>query len=498
MNSMQFIHLFKMIVCGCLIAVLLLSTPGCKKMGEPVNEETLSHSNGGRNMQDVDIRLIADNMISPIGVVALPGNGQRGKGDHSDNDKRKQGDDRRLFVIDQAGKIWIIDKHGKKLTTPFLDITAKMVPLSPFYDERGLLGFAFHPDYKKNGRFFVYYTAPPRAGGPAPGILWNNLSKIVEFKVSAWNPNIADAGSEKVIMEIDDPQSNHNGGTIAFGPDRYLYIAIGDGGGANDVGPGHVEDWYTVNQGGNGQDVVANLFGNILRIDVNKGTPYRIPHDNPFVGKTGRDEIYAYGFRNPFRFSFDMEGSHQLFAGDAGQLLYEEVSIVKKGGNYGWNVKEGTHCFSTANPLVELASCPMTDPFGNRLIDPVIELNNSQNPKGGKATTIIGGNVYRGNKIRQFEGKYIFGTFSQSFAPNGELFIAHPRSSGLWSFQEIALKSSPNDLGYFLKGFGQDQEGEIYLTVSSNLGPSGIAGKVFKLVPVKQNKHYEDDEEDED
>jgi glucose/arabinose dehydrogenase len=449
-------------------------------------------------MKEVDIKLIADNFVSPIGLVALPD--KSGKFDDRDEDHDRRGghdnkkEDERLFVIDQVGRIWIIDEHGNKLPVPFLDITSKIVPLSPGYDERGLLGLAFHPDFKKNGRFFVYYTAPPRAGGPEPGALWNNLSRISEFRVSALNPNLADMTFERPILELNDPQSNHNGGTIAFGDDGYLYIAIGDGGGANDVGPGHVEDWYTVNRGGNGQDVEANLFGNFLRLDVNHGRPYGIPHDNPFVGRRGLDEIYAYGFRNPFRFSFDMGGSHQLIAGDAGQLLYEEIDLVKKGGNYGWNVKEGRHCFNTDSPLVERGSCPMVDPFGNVLRNPVIELNNWQNPKGGKATTVIGGNVYRGHSIPQFEGKYIFGTFSQSIAtPDGELFIANRTGENNWPFQEISLRSSPNDVGYYLKGFGQDQDGEIYLTVSKRLGPAGLEGKVFKLVPVRNKDEDEDD-----
>lgn len=475
---------------ACILLLLVLPF-SCKKMDEKVaNPETLSHRSNASHSLQVDIRLIAENFISPLGVVAVPDN--KGHNRHGKN----SGDDRRLFVIDQAGMIWIIDKHGKKLPVPFLNLTARMVTLSPFYDERGLLGLALHPDFARNGKFYVYYNAPPRPGGPEPGVLWNNLSRISEFRVSAWNPDLANPASERILLEIDDPQSNHNGGTIEFGPDGYLYIAIGDGGAANDVAPGHVEDWYMVNRGGNGQDNEANLFGNILRIDVNRGSPYAIPHDNPFVGKAGRDEIYAFGFRNPYRFSFDMGGSHHLFAGDAGQVLYEEVSIVKKGGNYGWNVKEATHCFNAANNRIELPSCPLFDPSGNRLIDPVIEVNHWQNPRGGKATTVIGGNVYRGNDIRGFEGKYIFGTFSQTpTTANGELFIATPRSSGLWSYEEIMLKSNPNDIGYYLKGFGQDRKGEIYLTVSSLLGPTGTTGKVFKLVPVKKDK---DDDEEED
>jgi glucose/arabinose dehydrogenase len=314
---------------------------------------------------------------------------------------------------------------------------------------------------------------------------WNNLSRISEFKVSA-NGDLADMNSEKVLLEMDDPQSNHNGGTVAFGPDGYLYISIGDGGAADDVAPGHVTDWYTPNAGGNGQDLDSNLFGNILRINVNSESPYGIPADNPFVGKSGKDEIYAYGFRNPFRFSFDMGGDHKLLVGDAGQGLWEEVSVVTKGGNYGWNVKEGRHCFNAAVDSLVPGSCPMVDNLGNPLIDPVIEVNNAANPAGGRATTIIGGNVYRGKELKGWDGKYIFGTFSQGFtAPDGELFMSQTSGAAVWSFDEIDLKSHPNDLGYFLRGFGQDNDGEIYLTVSSMLGPSGTTGKVFKLVTVK-------------
>lgn len=477
---------------------LLIILNSCKKTEQQANpdlDEEVSSSRSHGRSQEVDIRLVTSGLASPLGVVAVPdGDNRHGHDDKQYGNSRKSNDDRRLFVIDQVGKIWIIDEHGNRLATPFLDITSRLVPLQAGFDERGLLGFAFHPNYKYNGRFFVYYNAPPRGGGPQPGVLWNNLSRISEFKVSRLNKNLADMTSERIILELDDPQFNHNGGTIAFGPDEYLYIAIGDGGGANDVGPGHVQDWYTVNEGGNGQDIDSNLFGNILRLDIDRGMPYKIPRDNPFVGRRGKDEIYAYGFRNPYRFSFDMKGSHQLYVGDVGQVLYEEINIVRKGGNYGWNVKEGTRCFSTANPGQELSSCPSFDNLGNRLIDPVIEMNHWLNPKGGKATAIIGGNVYRGNSIRGFEGKYIFGTFSQNFAgPNGELFIANQAHHGLWSFQELVLKSRPNDLGEFLKGFGQDSKGEIYITTSTALGPSGTTGKVFKLVSADYEHEDEDD-----
>jgi glucose/arabinose dehydrogenase len=443
--------LFFVIICSLIISSLLFTR--CNK-------------DDNDNVADtkVDLQVVSDGFVSPIGVVAAPDNTGR------------------LFVIDQAGKIWIIDSMGNKLPNPFMDVTAMMVTLNPGYDERGLLGLAFHPQFATNRRFYIYYQLPPRAGGPTPTTTWNNLSRISEFQASVANANTADMTTEKILLEMDDPQSNHNGGTIAFGPDGYLYIAIGDGGAANDVAPGHVDDWYAANAGGNGQDVDANLFGNVLRIDVNTGSPYGIPADNPFVGTAGKDEIYAYGFRNPFRMSFDMGGNHALYLGDAGQVLYEEINVVTKGGNYGWNVKEGRICFNAANNDTALATCPTMDNLGKTFIDPVIVINNAANPQGGRALTVIGGNVYRGNAIPAFQGKYIFGSYAQSNAPDGELFISTPSSQSDWGFEEINLASHPNDIGYYLKGFGQDNKGEIYLTVSSNGGPSGTTGKVVKLI----------------
>ncbi len=442
------------------IAVLLsisLFLQSCKKHDQPPPPP----------IKGVDLKLVADSLVSPLGVVAIP-----------DNSKR-------MAVLDQAGKIWLIDAQGHKMAAPFMDVTSKIVSLNAAYDERGLLGLAFHPNYKANGLFYIYYTAPPRPGAPAGGTAWDNLSVIAEYKVSA-DPNVADMSSERRLLELDDPQSNHNGGTIEFGPDGYLYIAIGDGGAANDVAPGHVTDWYTANAGGNGQDIDSNLFGNILRIDVNGAKPYAVPADNPFVGKEGMDEIYAYGFRNPYRFSFDMGGAHKLIAGDAGQSLYEEIDVVEKGGNYGWNVKEGTHCFDAAHPLQEMSACPDVGQFGEKLIDPVIEVNNAANPKGGKATTIIGGNVYRGKAIPSYMGKYIFGTYSQSNgSADGQVFITQQSDNAPWTYDLVPLITYPENLGNYLKGFGQDDDGEIYLTVSGNSGPSGVAGKIFKLVPVQ-------------
>jgi glucose/arabinose dehydrogenase len=435
--------------------MLMLTIADCKKHDKPPSSNATP-----------DLQLVADNLVSPVALDAPP-----------DNSKR-------LFIADQVGKVWIIQADGTRGSSPFLDISSKMVTLSAGYDERGLLGFAFHPDFKTNGKFYIFYSAPPNPGGPEPGASWDNLVRVSEFKVNA-DGSQADMSSERAILEVDHPQGNHNGGTLAFGPDGYLYISIGDGGNKDDVAPGHVSDWYATNAGGNGQDIYSNLLGNILRIDVNSGSPYGIPSDNPFAGTAAKGEIYAYGFRNPYRFSFDMGGSHQLIAGDAGQSLYEEIDMVTKGGNYGWNVKEGSHCFSTDNDLQERASCPSTDSAGKPLIDPVIELVNAANPKGGGvAVTIVGGNVYRGDSLPSLQGHYIFGIFSQDGQANAKVYSATPAASGMWAYDELKLKSYQDNLGMFLKSIGQDQDGEVYLLTSGQIGPSGTTGKVFRLAPA--------------
>ncbi len=418
-----------------------------------------------------DLQLITSGLVSPVAAVEPPDSTHR------------------LFIVDEVGQIWIIDSSGKKMANPFMDLSSKMVALSPTYDERGLLGLAFSPQFKTNGKFYVFYTAPPRPGTPVPGAVgatWNNLTRISQFEVSAANANQADMGSEKVLLEADHPYLNHNGGTLAFGPDGFLYISIGDGGNKDDVGNGHVPDWYSINQGGNGQDIYMNLMGNILRIDVNSGSPYAIPADNPFVNTAAKPEIWAYGFRNPYRFSFDMGGDHGLLVGDEGQSLYEEVDLVTKGGNYGWNVKEGTHCFSTDNDLQERASCPSTDSAGKPLIDPVVEVVNTANPKGGGlGIAIIGGFVYRGSALASLSGKYIFGMLSSTGKADGQIYTATTATSGMWSFDPLALKSFTPNLGTYLKSFGQDQRGELYLLTSDQEGPQGATGKVYKLIAAK-------------
>lgn len=439
---------------GLVLAIGLVAGPGA----------------GGAQVQPADdrppavgLKLVAEGLTSPVALVPA-------------NDRT-----RRLFVLDQTGVIRILRADGTLLAEPFLDVRSRMIALRPNFDERGLLGLAFHPDYARNGRFFVYYSAPLRAGGPAG---YDDTATVSEFRVSRTDPNRADQGSERIVLQVDKPQFNHNAGTLLFGPrDGYLYIAIGDGGGANDVGPGHVEDWYAGNGGGNGQDITQNLLGNILRIDVDRGRPYGIPRGNPFVGKAGLDEIYAYGFRNPYRMSFDLRGRHSLFVGDVGQGLWEEVDIVTKGGNFGWNVREGAHCFDAENPRVPPAECPTRDPEGDPLIQPILEYGNAAQP-GGLGLSVIGGHVYRGDDLRGFYGSYLFGDWSRGFAsPNGSLFVATPRHRGMWSMRELRVTTTADGrVGHYVLGFGQDRGGEMYVLTANNAGPTGTTGRVYKLV----------------
>lgn len=418
---------------------------------------------GGAPPPSVGLRLVAEGLTAPVTLVPA--------------DDRS----RRLFVVDQTGLIRIIRPGGTLAPEPFLDIRDRLVTLRPNFDERGLLGLAFHPDYARNGRFFVYYSAPLRPGGPAG---FDSTVRVSEFRVSATDPDRADPASERVMLEVDKPQFNHNAGTLLFGPrDHYLYIAIGDGGGANDTGLGHVEDWYADNGGGNAQNVTENLLGKILRIDVDKGRPYGIPGDNPFVGKPGLDEIYAYGLRNPYRMSFDTRGRNSLIVGDVGQNLWEEVNEVTRGGNYGWNVREGAHCFDAENPRVSPAECPTAQPGAGPLIEPVLEYANASQP-GGLGLSVIGGHIYRGRDLAGLHGRYIFGDWSTDFAqPDGSLFVATPRNNGQWSFQNLPVNTSSNGrVGHYVLGLGRDHQAELYLLTSDLSGPTGTTGKVHRLV----------------
>jgi len=393
----------------------------------------------------------------------------------------------RVFVVDQAGLIRVITNEGELLEDPFLDIRDRMVAINPGYDERGLLGLAFAPNYEESGLFAVYYSAP-LIGESHPG--WNHTGQVSWFTVSEDDGNVADPDSELSILRVDQPQGNHNGGEIAFGPDGYLYIALGDGGGANDVGTGHAEDWYDANAGGNGQDVSQNLLGSILRIDVETPGGYLVPESNPFIGEgeQGLAEIWAYGLRNPYRFSFDAGGEGELFVADVGQNLWEEVNIATAGGNYGWNVKEGAQCFSASAPNQPPEDCPDAEPDGTPLVDPILEYENANAP-GGLGLAVVGGYVYRGEALPGFEGRYVFGDWSTSFGvPDGTLFVAtRPEEEGaMWPFEELEMAGREGGaLDAFLLGLGQGPGDELYVLTSQNPGPQGSTGRVWRIVAAE-------------
>lgn len=323
----------------------------------------------------------------------------------------------RLFVVEQAGRIWAL-RDGVRLPEPFLDI----IPLvGSNGNERGLLSVAFHPRFAENGQLFVGYTAR------------NGDNSVARYTVSADNPDRVDHESAQVILAVPDPAPNHNGGLVKFGPDGYLYIGMGDGGGGGDPF-------------GNGQNLDA-LLGKLLRIDVDGDAPYAVPADNPFVGQDGaRPEIWAYGLRNPWRFSFDRATS-DLFIADVGQNAYEEVHFqpaASAGGeNYGWNTMEADTCFSAA-------SCEQDG----------LELPVAVYPHGGDAggCSVTGGYVYRGAQFPQLVGAYLYADYC-----SGNLWALR-QAGGAWQSELVSR------LEIRTSSFGEDEAGELYLTDSDGGG----------------------------
>jgi glucose/arabinose dehydrogenase len=362
----------------------------------------------------------------------------------------------------------LVAAWGLLLAQRFLYIASGLVRVWSGGDARGLLGLAFHPSYTTNRRFYVYYSAPRRAGAPGN---FSHTNQVTEFTAMASDPNRADPASERIVLQVDWPQSNHDGGTLAFGPDNLLYISLGDGGGGGDTGTGH-------SVGGNGQDA-RNLPGSILRIDVN-GTPYTVPPTNPFVGRTdGLGEIWAYGLRNPYRFSFD-RATGDLIVGDVGQGRWEEVNRIVRGGNYGWNIREGMDCFQPSS------GCGTQGRLGEPLIDPVIVYpNRAQNTGPISGVAVIGGHVYRGTEVPGLAGRYVFGDFSspQGAPGGGLLLVATPVATGPWSFERLELPNrTGGQLGHLLKGLGEGRDGAIYVLTTDQNGPTGTSGRVYRIV----------------
>ena len=396
----------------------------------------------------VELQLIASGFTSPVALVAMTD----GSG--------------RLLVADQTGIIWVV-ADGKRMEKPFLDIRDHVVKLNDFYDERGLLGLALHPNFANSGLFYVSYSAPLRVGLSLSE--WDHTTYISEFTVSADDLNQADVDSERVLLAMDKPGYNYEAGHLAFGPDPdgYLYIATGDS----------VRD--PASEAGKYAQDTFSLLGKVLRIDVDgttdSATNYLIPADNPFAdGAAGRPEVYAYGFRNPYRFSFDVSGAGEthLFVADVGQAMMEEISLVERGGNYGWPIREGTSCFNSQRWNQPLESCA-TD----GLSEPIISY-----PHQDDLSAVIGGMVYRGEAIPELHGGYIFGDWGRG---NGHLFVAFPPQWGVREIQ-IEIPGISSGMGQLL-GIGQDESGELYLLAKApGTGATGNSGVVYKILPSNE------------
>jgi glucose/arabinose dehydrogenase len=349
---------------------------------------------------DLDLSIFASGLSQPVGLVAPDG-------------------DDRVFVIEKGGTIRIIESDGTVLAAPFLDIGAKVHNQR----ERGLLGIAFHPDYPADGRFFIHYSTTG-----------DHHSTISSFTVSG-DPDIA-LTTETVLLSLDQPYANHNGGHLEFGPDGYLYIGFGDGGSGDDPQNRSRNRW--------------SLFGKMLRIDVDSTDPYGIPADNPYVGNTGRDEVWAIGLRNPWRFAFD---GNDLYIGDVGQDAREEVDVVElenEGYDFGWSQYEGTRC-NTDAAVVNCSTAGITMP--------VLEY---RHPSGNSVT---GGRVYRGSDIPHLNGYYFYGDLSGWI-----------RSAIVFDGVAYNDESRKGDLGSVdgLVSFGSDASGELYLI--------SIGGTIYKLI----------------
>jgi hypothetical protein len=278
---------------------------------------------------------------------------------------------------------------------------------------------------------------------------------------------------------------NHNGGSIAFGDDGFLYVSLGDGGNKNDIGLGHSEPL------GNGQDR-TEVKGSILRIDVGPEIlTYDIPSDNPLVGLEGAPEIWAYGFRNPSSISFD-RSTGQLFAADAGQSMMEEVDLVEKGQNLGWNIKEGTLCFNEDDEFSPLDTCPDEDTYGVPLTDPILTYTNVASPKvdaaeGPVGTVVVGGATYRGDDVPDLQaGDYVFASYSGDFEGTfGSLFVGRTDSGSATGWRLHPLDLGKETTGHFVLHVAADDDGEIYVLVSDTGAPSGTTGAVYRLVADK-------------
>jgi glucose/arabinose dehydrogenase len=428
----------------------------------------------------IGVRTVVEGLIAPVGLV-----------DPDDGTGR-------LFVFDQAGSVTTL-LDGIPQPTPFLDVSNRLVPLGIVeginigYDERGFLGFALHPQFATNGKVYTYTSEP--ISGPADftvpipgGRIFDCQSVVAEWQVSTTDTNQIDPSTRRELLRIDEPQFNHKGGKMIFGPDGYLYLGLGDGGGADDEDGQPYFGQPAVGHGpdGNGQNT-DNVLGTILRIDVDgnnsANAQYGIPPDNPFVGGPGVDEIYAYGFRNPFSFSFDRL-TGDFYVGDVGQNDIEEVDLVTKGNNYGWRLKEGSFYFDPNGTGDGFVTTVPVQPLPAGLVDPIAEYDHDE------GVAIIGGYVYRGTQIPDLEGRYVFGELGSFGAPTGRLLYLDASDQIL----ELRIGMTDQPLGLWVKGFAEDHTGELYVLASGSLIPFGTEGKVLKisvLTAANDWIHYE-------
>jgi len=445
----------------------------------------------------VELNSVATGFASPVTAAVAP--------EHDDT----------LFVGDQTGQIWAVDvKHGGRAM--FADLSGRLIaigiPAAGYYDERGLLGLAFHPQFTKNGLFYTYtserVTQVADFSTMPAGITPNCQNVLAEWRVMnpKADPLVFDPGSRREVLRVDKPQLNHNGGSIQFGKDRLLYLSLGDGGAADDLAIGHVP-------GGNAQSLTAgNILGKIIRIDPlgrnSANHQYGIPRDNPPLSLQAPREIYAYGFRNPWRTSFDRE-TGRFFVGDVGQNDIEEVDVVEGGRNYGWPVKEGEFLFAnrtlTAPPRgpAEGAAYQFSPgvPFG--LTDPIAEYDHADAPgiNTEVRVAVVGGYVSRGHSLRGLRGHYVFGDYSGAIGTPvaGHLYFLDKGNE----IRELVVPSrigadGKTHLGLAVLGFGEDAKGDLYLLANRSgtlADPNlttfpGTSGEVFKLVPVENAKHY--------
>lgn len=359
----------------------------------------LTGSAGSIGAQSVELLRVPGNVTNPVAITNA--------GDGSE----------RLFVTEQRGRIVIIS-NNMAVPTPFLDIQS----LVGCCGERGLLSVAFHPQFVSNGFFFVYYT--DLSGGTV----------VARYTRSSSDPNRADPGSAVVILRVEQPFSNHNGGPLKFGPDGYLYIGLGDGGSGGDPG--------------NRAQNLTTLLGKILRIDIDNGSPYAIPSDNPFLANTSaRPEIWSYGLRNPWRFTFD-RSTGDMFIGDVGQNVLEEINFEpagQGGANYGWRRMEASRCFD-----------PATNCNDGTLVLPILEYSHAD------GCSVTGGYRYRGSRYPSISGRYFYADYC-----SGKIWMATQGGDGVWTSRVVV------ESGMQVTSFGEDEKGELYLVE--------VGGRIFRI-----------------